>query len=59
MAEALLTPGTGLEGAGTWMNASLCFTEWDRMMGSMDGSALMEENSAFVLVQSQFVITLA
>ena len=44
--------------AGTWMKASWVFTEWDRMMGSMDGAALMEGNSAFMLVQSQFKIAL-
>ena len=59
MEEALLTPGTGLTGAGDWMNALWSFTEWNRMMGSMDGAALTEGNSAFMLVQSQFTIDLA
>ena len=45
--------------AGTWMKASWVFTEWDRMMGFMDGAALMERNSAFMLVQIQITITLA
>ena len=58
-AEALLTPETSLAGEGTWMNALWSFTEWDKMMGLMDGAALMEGNSALMLVQSQFTIALA